>query len=78
MEKKVAPDSAENPERARPERRRKISVRAQSGGQPGQAVAAARELSPLARLIHALDQGKIRYRVAPKRLSGLLNQFVKN
>src|SRR5579872_3663401 len=62
--KKSRPDSAKNSQRTRPERGRKISVRAQSGGHSGRAVAPARELPPLARLVHTLQQEKIRFQVA--------------
>src|SRR5882672_10542415 len=54
----------ENQERARLERGRKASVRAQPGGHPGRALGAARKLSPLARLVHALGEEKIRFQVA--------------
>jgi hypothetical protein len=62
--KKSPPNSAKNPQRTRAERRRKVSLRSKSGRQSGRAVAHARELSPLARFIHALKQEKIRFQVA--------------
>jgi hypothetical protein len=62
--KKNRPGSAKNSRRSRTERRRKTLVRTQSRRQPGRALAPAHELSPLARLIYALQQEKIRFQVA--------------
>ncbi len=50
--------------RPRTQRRRKGAVRPQSGRHPRRAVAHARKLSPLARLIHALRQEGIRFQIA--------------
>src|SRR5258708_4924453 len=56
-----------NPQRTRPERARKTSVRPEARRQSGRAMAAPRKLSPLARLIHALRQEKIRFQAAGMR-----------
>jgi len=61
---KNQPGAAKNSRRSRTERGRKASVRPQSRRQPGRALAPARELSPLARLVHTLQQEKIRFQVA--------------
>src|ERR1041384_5259531 len=70
---KIYPDDDGKKSRARPqknprgprlERRGKISVRAKPGRHARPTVAIARELSPLARLIHALREEKIRFQVA--------------
>src|SRR5579859_8308015 len=50
--------------RARPERKRKVPVRPKPGRHTRRTVAAARELSPLARLIHTLGEEKIRFQIA--------------
>ena len=59
--KESRPRAQKHPARPRPERRRKIPVRPQPGRHAGRAVAAPRELSPLNRLIEALDAEKIRF-----------------
>jgi hypothetical protein len=59
--KESRPRAQKNPARPRPERRRKVLVRTQPGRHAGRAVAAPRELSPLTRLIEALDAEKIRF-----------------
>src|SRR5208282_336044 len=64
----------EDPARPGPERRRKVFVRPQSGRHTGRAVAAAPELSPLARLIHTLREEKIRFQIAG--MSGAILQGV--
>jgi hypothetical protein len=72
--KKSRAGAQKNPERPRPKRRREISVRAQSGSYTGRALAATREISPLARLIHALRKEKIRFQVVG--MSGAILQGV--
>ena len=62
--KKNRTNPQKNPQRARPERARKVSVRPQPRGESRRAVAAPRRISPLARLVHALIQKKIRFQVA--------------
>jgi hypothetical protein len=59
--KESRPRAQKNPARPRPERRRKVLIRPQSRRHAGRAVAAPRELSPLNRLIEALDAEKIRF-----------------
>ena len=59
--KKSRAHAPEDPARPGPERRRKVPIRPQSGRHAGRAVADARELSPLNRLIEALDAEKIRF-----------------
>ncbi len=58
---------AAHPRRARAERRRKVSIRTESGRDPGSTMASARELPPLARLVHALRAEKIRFQIVPRR-----------
>src|SRR5260221_6139863 len=72
--KKSRPGSGEAPTRPRPERRRKVSLRSESGGDTRRALALARELSPLARLVHALREEKIRFQTA--EMSGAILQGV--
>jgi hypothetical protein len=62
--KKNRPGASPYPKGARTQRRGKVPLRQKSGGDSGRAVAPARELSPLARLIYALQQAKIRFQIA--------------
>ena len=48
----------------KPQRRRAVVVRSQSGRHPRRTLAAARELSPLAELVHTLQQEGIRLQIA--------------
>ena len=59
--KESRPRAQKHPARARPKRRRKVPVRPQPGRHAGRAVAVARELSPLTRLIEALEAEKVRF-----------------
>jgi len=72
--KKSRPGAGKNPARPRPERRGKVSFRPKLGRDAGRALAPARELSPLARLIHALREEKIRFQIAG--MSGAILQGV--
>src|SRR5258708_28377334 len=72
--KKSRPGASEDPARPRPERRGKVSFRSKPRRDAGRALAPARELSPLARLIHALREEKIRFQIAG--MSGAILQGV--
>src|SRR6185369_15363832 len=61
--KKSRSRAKKNPARSRAQRGRKISVRPEPRGDAGRTMAAARELSPLARPIHALREEKIRFQI---------------
>jgi len=63
-----------DPARPRAKRGRKAPLRPEPGGDAGRAVAAAPELSPLPRLIHALREEKIRFQIAS--MSGAILQGV--
>src|SRR5262245_18574715 len=63
-----------NSPRPRPERRRKVSLRAQPRRDAGRTLAASRKLSPLARLIHTLLAEKIRFQIVG--MSGAILQGV--
>jgi len=62
--KKSRSYSRPDPRRSGPKRARKNPVRSQPGRLPRRALADARELPPLARLVHTLLKEKIRFQVA--------------
>lgn len=72
--KKSRTNAQEIAQRSRLKRRRKIHFRKESGRHPRRTVATPRELSPLARLIHALGEEKIRFQIVG--MSGAILQGV--
>src|SRR5262245_23418350 len=73
--KKSRARAQKNPVRPRTKRRRKVSLRAQPRRDTGRAVATARELSPLARLIHTRLAEKLRFQIVG--MTGAILQGVR-